>query len=204
MAEYESITTRLSPSKPIASYLRQRGKRLQVDFQIGGKRLRKTLSSADKEHAIEEARHLISSFLRNVERSPWGEALVDADGKPKGWLYKLYLSAKHRATKHGKEFSITYKDISVIAMRCGGYCEVTGLALVPSRECRHRANPLQPSLDRINSSMGYVEGNVRIVCYAANLAMGVWGQEVLEKMAVSTVVKMGLRPKPVTNDDLTT
>lgn len=37
-----------------------------------------------------------------------------------------------------------------------------------------------PSIDRIDSNKGYVRGNIRIVCYIANLAMSQFGEGALE------------------------
>lgn len=41
----------------------------------------------------------------------------------------------------------------------------------------YKAVPNQASLDRINSSLGYIEGNVEFVCYAVNLAKNSFGRE---------------------------
>ncbi len=46
-----------------------------------------------------------------------------------------------------------------------------------------RRAPWAPSVDRIDSSKGYVPGNVRLVCVAANLAMNEWGEDVLARVA---------------------
>ncbi|WP_295403742.1 hypothetical protein [uncultured Thiocystis sp.] len=43
--------------------------------------------------------------------------------------------------------------------------------------------PWMPSVDRIDSRLGYTPDNIRLVTVAANLAMGTWGDEVLYKMA---------------------
>ncbi len=51
-------------------------------------------------------------------------------------------------------------------------------------------NPFAPSLDRIDSSKGYEEGNVRIVCLMVNLAMNTWGHGPLEKVALALADKL--------------
>lgn len=43
--------------------------------------------------------------------------------------------------------------------------------------------PFGPSLDRIVPKRGYVAGNVRLVCTAANFARNQWGDEALRRLA---------------------
>lgn len=47
--------------------------------------------------------------------------------------------------------------------------------------------PFAPSLDRIDSTRGYVVGNVQFVCTAANFAKGQWGLDVLRRIARGVV-----------------
>jgi hypothetical protein len=39
-----------------------------------------------------------------------------------------------------------------------------------------------PSLDKIIPKLGYVRGNVRVVCYQVNMALGEYGEEKLIEM----------------------
>jgi hypothetical protein len=66
--------------------------------------------------------------------------------------------------------------------RAGGRCEVSGI------EFQRRApgvsrNPWTPSIDRIDSSVGYTAANCRLVCLAVNLAMSTWGEDVILTIA---------------------
>lgn len=54
-----------------------------------------------------------------------------------------------------------------------GTCAATGLPLV------HRHPMLRPSIDRVDSSLGYVEENCRVVCHLANLGKAEWDDGVL-------------------------
>ena len=65
---------------------------------------------------------------------------------------RLWNAAKSRARKKGREFSIELSDIVVPAV-----CPVLGTPVV------------SPSLDRIDSSKGYVKGNVRVISKRANM-----------------------------------
>lgn len=69
-----------------------------------------------------------------------------------------------------------------------GHCSVSGLAFSdePS-EGAFVKTPFAPSLDRIDSAKGYVRGNVRLVCMAANFALNQWGDDVLRRLAHGVV-----------------
>jgi hypothetical protein len=56
--------------------------------------------------------------------------------------------------------------------------------------------PFQPSVDRIDSLLGYEPGNLRIVCLLVNLAMSTWGEDPLHKIAqrIAAGEAPGLRP----------
>lgn len=65
---------------------------------------------------------------------------------------------------------------------------MTGKALTfknPFKNCSK--NPYSPSIDRIDSRIGYTKSNCRIVCVAANYAMNEWGDSVLRELALSMV-----------------
>ncbi len=69
-----------------------------------------------------------------------------------------------------------------------GCCAVSGLAFTdePHKEAFVKT-PFAPSLDRIDSSRGYLKGNVRLVCIAANFALNEWGDDVLRRLAHGVV-----------------
>jgi hypothetical protein len=61
-----------------------------------------------------------------------------------------------------------------------GRCQLTGIRFQKSK---HKPNPFASSIDRIDSTKGYVPGNVRVVLWAINCACSVWGHEVYEQVA---------------------
>ncbi len=79
----------------------------------------------------------------------------------KNLVRALFLEAKSRAKKRGVEFSITLDDIPPM----GNVCPLLGRPFsIGEGRCAD-----SPSLDRIDSTEGYVKGNVWIVGYRANL-----------------------------------
>ena len=76
--------------------------------------------------------------------------------------YKIWCSVKKRAKLKGLEFNIELEDIPEIPK----YCPVLGIEI----KSNNTNAPLDssPSLDRIDSSKGYIKGNVRIISNRAN------------------------------------
>lgn len=75
--------------------------------------------------------------------------------------FYMYFGAKKRAKKHGREFNIEISDIVVPE-----FCPILGMKLVSGG---YRTTlPSAPTLDRIDSSLGYIKGNVWVVSHRAN------------------------------------
>ena len=76
---------------------------------------------------------------------------------------KAYLihNAKARAKKKGWEFNLTQKDFEIPS-----HCPVLGMPLQLTWGEGTKDN--KPSLDRIDSSKGYIKGNVQVLSWRAN------------------------------------
>lgn len=101
-----------------------------------------------------------------------------------GWL----LSRSHSAARgRGKDFSLTLVDVINMAERAEGRCEVS---LIPFSALEvNGVQPFMPSIDCINSRIGYTPENCRLVCYAVNVALHQWGDEVLRRIAEGVMQK---------------
>lgn len=90
----------------------------------------------------------------------------------------LLRSAKYRAKRKGVPFSITVDDI-VIPPSCP-CCDVV---LVPKSMRTHHMKtglPDSPSIDRKNPALGYVPGNVAILCMRCNTLKSGITKEMIE------------------------
>lgn len=97
---------------------------------------------------------------------------------------------KARAKKRKREFSLTIPWIE--KKLTAGVCERTGLSFdykLGIVDCLDSRNPYFPSIDRIDSSLGYTETNCQLVCVIYNYAKNEWRDADVLKMAIALVNK---------------
>ena len=99
------------------------------------------------------------------------------------WAKELYRAARIRAAKKGFPFTLTTADLDALVMQANGRCSISGIPFEFDKQGHRVKRPFAPSLDRINHRCGYVMGNVRFVSVAANVAMNVWGEAALRRLA---------------------
>ena len=81
---------------------------------------------------------------------------------------RLITSSRKNAKRRNLEHTITYKDLEILPK----FCPYLGLELDYYLEISSRNHPSLPSIDRIDSSKGYVPGNIEIISYRANTLKG--------------------------------
>lgn len=72
----------------------------------------------------------------------------------------LLKQAKYRAKKNNLEFDIDISDVLIPKT-----CPILNIPLFSSKG---HSGPNSPSIDRIDSSKGYVKGNVQVISHKAN------------------------------------
>ena len=75
---------------------------------------------------------------------------------------RLVNSARARSRSHGYEFDITEADFIIPA-----FCPLLGIPMVVNEKGSTKENSF--SLDRIDSSKGYIKGNVKVISKQANI-----------------------------------
>jgi hypothetical protein len=95
-----------------------------------------------------------------MRRAPRRAAVLLAKRQNDPLFFLLEYAAK-RARERGLEFSITAKDLQLPAT-----CPLLEIPLFISAT-RHSDN--SPSMDRIDNSLGYIPGNVRVISNLANM-----------------------------------
>lgn len=98
-------------------------------------------------------------------------------------LREIYYSTIRNAKIKGTEHSISFDDVLELSERANGECDISGIPFEYDEYPNAHRRPWVPSIDRIDSSLGYTKENCRLVCTAVNLAMNEWGYDVLIRIA---------------------
>lgn len=98
-----------------------------------------------------------------------------------GRIKSMLKTADRRSSKFEDECNITYEYIDELFNKCNDECMVSGLSFNYLPVDGMKCNPYAPSLDRIDSTKGYVVGNVRLVCWQINLMKGEITDDELKK-----------------------
>lgn len=105
------------------------------------------------------------------------------------YSYLKYYMRKARNRDKNTDLTLEYLD--QIWKIQNGRCALTGKEFKQYKDSleweKDTSNPWKPSLDRIDSSKGYIQGNVRFICIIANFAKGVWDDSVLYELAQSLI-----------------
>ena len=80
-------------------------------------------------------------------------------------LAHILKNTVERARLRGRTCTITYDDLDALCDNQKGLCALTGYTLSYTTN-----DPLKVSIDRIDSSKGYTQDNIQLVCRLANRA----------------------------------
>ncbi len=118
-----------------------------------------------REHLTELQRHLARSA--GAAKSRARRTGLECEEDLAGWALATMEAQGHRCLLSGVPFSL----------------EVLGHGAAP--------RPYAPSIDRIDARRGYTADNIRIICWAANLLLGTWGDEPAMKVATGIAQRAG-------------
>jgi hypothetical protein len=172
--------------------LRKRESTYYADFHVSGARFVRSLRTGSRTEAIAKAcamrANLFPSPVEFVAHLLDNPALT-AWRYSERWGQKTWHRARHGANRRSLPFDLVVEDFRELAEQSGGVCALTRLPFVDG-DPTYRGNPFAPSLDRVSSYLGYTRGNVRLVCYCVNLALGQWGEGVFSLMAKGYVKRL--------------
>lgn len=81
------------------------------------------------------------------------------------FLGTVFQATRDGAKNRNIQFKISKKYLKQALIYTNGFCTVSGVPLTPSRN-----HPYRASVDRIDSSKGYIPGNIQIVAKMVNYA----------------------------------
>jgi len=90
----------------------------------------------------------------------------------------ILARTKHRAKKEGIDFNISHEDLNIPE-----FCPVFGTKLEVCAGKNGGPSPNSYSIDRIDPSVGYMKGNVRVISNLANAMKQNATKEQLERFA---------------------
>lgn len=112
-------------------------------------------------------------------------AVLAHNRKQRATAIYMVRGAKKRAFEKGVPYALTVADAKVIQkILDAGVCQITRIPFERTAGDRHH---FAPSLDRIRPELGYVPGNIRVVVWCLNAALGHWGEAVLLRLARAIV-----------------
>lgn len=91
---------------------------------------------------------------------------------------RVFATCRKRAAAKGLDFTLTLDWLMDELERIEDRCSLTKLPFdynARSLNAKWHKNPYAPSPDRVDRSVGYVPGNVRVILTSVNIAINEWG-----------------------------
>ena len=107
------------------------------------------------------------------------EWIAEQRNTPRRFLAWRMLGTRERLRKSGydREFTITLDELEDLWEKQNGRCALSTLPMSCEKHSPHCV-----TMDRIKSDIGYVPGNVQLVCHALNLAKWKWEDAVIRQL----------------------
>jgi hypothetical protein len=140
----------ISKKEYLASYYKVNKEKIKLTSQKNSLKYKEKWANATEDQKAER-RKKCNEYTSKTK--PW---LTRRKRRPEAYLYNL---AKQRSKRRGIEFSIDVEDLKMPEI-----CPLLGIKLDSYSE----KLDFHPSIDRIDSSKGYIKGNVWIVSHRAN------------------------------------
>lgn len=118
----------------------------------------------NKEHCLKASKQWAKDNKERVAIS-WRKNYDGQETNPKSFLAAMFDSSRSSAKSRGREFTITREYLTEAVAAANGRCTISNVPLSTARNHPHRV-----SVDRIDSSKGYIPGNIQIVAVQVNFA----------------------------------
>ena len=128
-------------------------------------------------------------IIRRMGNDAWVRVL-------KGLMIRINRSHS-RAQRHNFKHDLGLIYITDLWLEQKGRCSMTNMIMSFDSGDHNQKNHLGCSIDRIDSSKGYVKGNVRLLTHWANNAMNTWDDALFEQMIKAAHLGLTRRQQPV-------
>ena len=174
--------------------MRKRAGHWYVRKQIKGRKIEHPLGKVSEAVARQRAEEIIASLSDGIALDTWAEWIERRDVALKVEQMRV------RACRRRPNSTLTLDELSLIALRSNGRCEVSGIAFERQFGNHH---PLQPSIDRIEASESYTAANCRIVCLAVNYCMNAWGEKAFLALSLAVAhTQLGIQLGKVSRETM--
>lgn len=154
----------------------KRGDRWRVRVCVGKLKSSKTFKT--KEKADKWANDMEESLMESVHvRASNNYDLTNRQ------LKRLYSRTKSNSKLNDIGHFITFEYFADLWEKSEKRCAISGLMFSDYQPASTRRRPFSPSVDRIDCTQGYNEGNIRFVCVAANIARSDFPDDILFALA---------------------
>lgn len=103
------------------------------------------------------------------------------ESKPGAHFQFILKACLASAKRKNLEFNLTKEYLKSLWEKQSGKCAYTGIQLEPPTH-KYLQSPRKGSLDRIDSSKGYIKGNVEYVCVFVNLGKNGFSKESVQSI----------------------
>lgn len=165
----------------------------QFSIGTGKNRIRKSTGTRD---AIEAAQ-LAAGYIDKTLLTRIGISIYSSATSVSIKHYtEMYRNTKKNSVKRNIPFDLTKDDLNHLIKRSKDACEITGIKFqTVDGSAKFERQPFTPSIDRIDSTLGYSLDNCRLVCVSVNFAINTWGEWVLHEIASAMLKTRKLKPK---------
>ena len=99
----------------------------------------------------------------------------------------LFIRCRQRAKTYGILFDLDKDFLLQLYISQRGRCSITDIPFEFPKVEQFGMRPFAPSVDRIDSKLGYTKDNVRFVCAVVNLSLNQFGIDIFDKMCAAYI-----------------
>lgn len=122
-----------------------------------------------------------TKLLQGEYLTKWCKDNPELTNLPKFSAHSYYLNkCKQRSKATNKEFNLDLEYIENLWETSNGKCALSKIDITLRKTSYESADLWSASIDRIDSSKGYIKGNVQFVAYAINLAKSNKDDQILQ------------------------